>query len=84
MGRFTRYDANNLIHEYVENRTLDDLLDELKMYGEITLHCSGGEWHCTYLPRVKTREYQFDNCGRDLLQLVKNCLSMVYISQATN
>jgi hypothetical protein len=84
MGRLSHYDAGNLIKEHVENRTLEDILEELKMYGEITLHCSGGVWNCEYIPRVKTREYKFDNCGKDLLQLVKNCLSMVYISQAMN
>lgn len=84
MRRLSHYDADNLIKEHVDNRTLEDLLDELKMYGEITLQCNDGIWRCEYLPKVKTREYKFDNCGKDLLQLVKSCLSMVYISQAQN
>lgn len=82
MRRLTAGDADNLVAEYVENRSLEDLLDELKMYGEVTLSSSEGNWHCDYQPKVKKREYKFENSGRDLLQLVKNCLSMVYFSQA--
>lgn len=84
MRRLTAEHAKNLVAEYVENRTLDDLLEELKMYGTVTISNSGKDWHCQYQPKVKRREYQFDNSGSDLLQLVKNCLSLVYFSQAQN
>lgn len=84
MRRISASDANNLIQEFVENRTLEDLLEELKMYGQVTITHTDNNWQCEYLPKVKTREYKFDNYGKDLLQLVKTCLSMVYISQAQN
>ncbi len=82
MSRLTAEHAKNLVAEYVENRTLEDLLEELKMYGTVTISNSEGTWHCDYQPKVKKREYKFDNYGKDLLQLVKNCLSLVYFSQA--
>jgi len=84
MRRISPSDANNLIQEFVENRTLEDLLEELKMYGQVTITHTDNNWHCEYMPKVKRKEYKFDNYGKDLLQLVKTCLSMVYISQAQN
>lgn len=52
------------------------------MYGQVTITHTDNNWYCEYMPKVKRKEYKFDNYGKDLLQLVKTCLSMVYISQA--
>ncbi len=84
MRRISQSDANNLVQEFVENRSLEDLLDELKVYGDVELKYLDHNWYCECLPRVKSREYKFETCGKDLLQLVKSCLSLVYLSQATN
>lgn len=84
MRRLSRYDAENLVAEYVKNRTLEDLLEELKMYGKVTITHQDYSWNIEFLPKVKNKEYKLDNYGKDLLQLVKDCLSIVYFSQALN
>ena len=66
----------------IEGRSLEDLLDELKVYGEVTITTRDNNWHIEYEPKVKSREYRFQNYGRDLYPLVKNCLTMVYLNQA--
>lgn len=66
----------------IEGRSLEDLLDELKVYGEVTITTRDHNWHIEYEPKVKSREYRFQNYGRDLYPLVKNLLIAVYLNQA--
>lgn len=66
----------------IEGRSLEDLLDEIKVYGDITISSREHNWHIEYEPKVKNKEYRFQNYGRELYPLVKNCLTMVYLNQA--
>ena len=84
MPSLTKEDADNLVEEYVENRTLEDLLEELKMYGKVVIYYSHRSWHCEFHPKIRKKEYKYENSGKDLTQLVKYCMSFVYISQVLN
>jgi len=84
MQVLTKTSTRNIVAEYVEHRTLEDLLEELKMYGEVTISFRDNNWNIEFLPRVKDKEYKVYNYNRNLMRLVKNCLAIVYFSQASN
>lgn len=65
-----------------EGKSLEDMLDELKIYGEVTISSREYNWYIIYEPKVKSRIYRFENYGKELYPLVKNCLIMVYLNQA--
>ena len=66
----------------LEYRNLDDLLNELKVYGPVHLYNKEYKWHCEYNVTVKGKEYMFETSNEDLISLVRSCLTAVYVCQA--
>lgn len=82
MKNLAHLSAAKIISEYTDNRSLEDLLDELKMYGDITINYSDGSWYIDFLPKINSKDYKFGSHNKNLLVLVKNCLAMVYFGQS--
>lgn len=60
-----------------EHKSLEEMLYELKVYGNLVLECSNQtnhKWVCKYTTKLNNKDYQFENSGTDLYEVLKRCM----------
>lgn len=59
------------------NKTLEESLDELKIFGDISLLFKDNIWYCKYTTKVNNKEYMFEGTGVYLFDIIKSFLTTV-------
>jgi len=58
----------------IYDKTLDELLEELKVFGTIHIEFTNFKWHFKYTTKLNDKDYMFENSGPYLFDIVKSCV----------
>lgn len=59
------------------HKTLDELLEELKVFGKIEIQFTDFKWHFKYTTKLNNKDYMFESAGPYLFDIVKSCVTTI-------